>query len=208
MKQYSDIEIERRVLPEELELDHSTSENYDAYPIRIKIRHLDDDEATPVQNNTSVPDGLFRSSLAKDDTDDLIHKSREKGGSTETIRAKYMIGCDGAHSWTRRQLGFTMDGEQTDFIWGVLDIIPITDFPDIRMRCAIHSANSGSVMVIPRENRLVRLYIQLNEVNADGKQVDRSEVTPEIILKAAQKIMSPYKLMYTFYSSRHMDSQG
>lgn len=32
---------------------------------------------------------------------------------------------------------------------------------DIRMRCAIHSEKCGSVMVIPRENKLVRLYIQL-----------------------------------------------
>lgn len=87
-----------------------------------------------------------------------------------------------------------MEGEQTDFIWGVLDIIPIRDFPDIRMRCAIHSAESGSVMVIPRENKLVRLYIQLTEVNSGGQQVDRSQITPEIILKAAQKILSPYKL--------------
>ncbi len=87
-----------------------------------------------------------------------------------------------------------MEGEQTDFIWGVLDIIPITDLTDIRMRCAIHSAESGSVMVIPRENKLVRLYIQLTEVNSGGQQVDRSQITPEIILKAAQKILSPYKL--------------
>ncbi|KAL8985987.1 MAG: hypothetical protein Q9177_004285 [Variospora cf. flavescens] len=46
----------------------------------------------------------------------------------ETIKAKYVIGCDGAHSWTRAQLGFFMDGEQTDYIWGVLDIVPLTDF--------------------------------------------------------------------------------
>ena len=46
----------------------------------------------------------------------------------ETIKAKYLIGCDGAHSWTRRQLGFKMEGEQTDFVWGVIDMIPITDF--------------------------------------------------------------------------------
>ncbi len=109
-----------------------------------------------------------------------------------------MIGCDGAHSWTRRQLGFHMQGEQTDFIWGALDIVPITNFPDIRMRCAIHSADSGSIMVIPREKRLVRLYIQLNEVNAAGQQVERSKITPETILKAAQKIMSPYELAYDY----------
>ena len=66
------------------------------------------------------------------------------------------------------------------------------------MRCAIHSADSGSVMVIPRENKLVRLYIQLNEVNAAGKQVDRSKISPGVILKSAQKIMSPYKLTYKY----------
>jgi len=197
-KESSNIEIERGVLPEELELDHSESENDHAYPIKVKIRHLDNDEATPAQNGTNISDGLFRSSLAKDDTDDLICKSRGREGSTEIIRTKYMIGCDGAHSWTRKQLGFQMEGEHTDFIWGVLDIIPITDFPDIRMRCAIHSANSGSVMVIPRENKLVRLYIQLNEVNAAGKQIDRSRISPEVILKSAQKIMSPYKLTYEY----------
>lgn len=198
LKEHSHIEIERGVLPEQLEIDHSKAEDDHAYPIKVKIRHLDDDEATPAQNGTNVPDGLFRSSLAKDDTDDLIRKSRGKEGTTEIIHAKYMIGCDGAHSWTRRQLGFQMQGEQTDFIWGVLDIVPITNFPDIRMRCAIHSAESGSIMIIPRENKLVRLYIQLTEVNNAGQQVDRSKITPEIILKAAQKIMSPYELAYDY----------
>jgi len=42
---------------------------------------------------------------------------------------------------------------------------------DIRMRCAIHSANSGSVMVIPRENKLVRLYIQLTTTEKGGGHV-------------------------------------
>ena len=198
LKQHSEIEIERGVLPEQLEIDHSKAEDDRACPIKVKIRHLDNNEANPVQGSMNIPDGLFRSSLAKDDTDDLIRKNPGKEGTTEVISAKYMLGCDGAHSWTRRQLGFSMQGEQTDFIWGVLDIVPITNFPDIRMRCAIHSANCGSVMIIPRENKLVRLYIQLNEVNSAGQYVDRSKVTPEIILKTAQKIMSPYELMYSY----------
>ena len=198
LKEYSNIEVERGVLPEQLEIDHSKADDEHAHPVKVQIRHLDDGEATPVQNGTNASDGLFRSNLAKDDTDDLIRKNRGKQGTTEVIRAKYMIGCDGAHSWTRRQLGFSMQGEQTDFIWGVLDIVPITNFPDIRMRCAIHSAETGSVMVIPRENKLVRLYIQLDELNSAGQQLDRSKITPEIILKAAQKIMSPYKLAYDY----------
>lgn len=246
LKKHSNIEVERGVIPEQLNIDRSGPEDHSAYPITVKIRHLDNDEATPVQNGTNVSDGLFRSSLAKDDTDDLIRKSQGRSvtitpsirslscslclrstrapsahmpsltallfvcksnadvaiyhreGTTETVRAKYMVGCDGAHSWTRKQLGFIMEGEQTDFVWGVLDIIPITNFPDIRMRCAIHSADSGSVMVIPRENKLVRLYIQLNEINKAGEQVDRSTITPDIILRAAQKIMRPYSLTYDY----------
>lgn len=53
-------------------------------------------------------------------------------------------------------------------------------------------------MVIPRENKLVRLYIQLTAVSAGGGRVDRSKITPEIIFKAAQKILSPYKLDYHY----------
>ncbi|EGW33845.1 uncharacterized protein SPAPADRAFT_59206 [Spathaspora passalidarum NRRL Y-27907] len=111
-----------------------------------------------------------------------------------------------------------MEGEQTDFVWGVLDMVPITNFPDIRSRCAIHSKESGSVMVIPRENDLVRFYIQLKEVerdpntktesrefsgNVDDKKaktkgrIDRSKITPELILKQAQEILQPYTLEMT-----------
>ena len=46
----------------------------------------------------------------------------------ERIKAKYLVGTDGAHSWTRAQLGFKMEGEQSDYLWGVIDLIPITDF--------------------------------------------------------------------------------
>lgn len=53
-------------------------------------------------------------------------------------------------------------------------------------------------MVIPRERGLVRLYIQLTEVGKDGGQVDRSKITPDIILKGAQKTLSPYKLTYDY----------
>ena len=199
INKHSDIEIERGVIPESLDYNATEAEDNDAFPITIKLRHLSEEEATPAQNLTSIPDGLFRSSLAADDTDDLIRKGQSDAGKIENVKARYMIGCDGAHSWTRRQLGLELEGEATDFIWGVLDIIPITNFPDIRNRCAIHSADSGSVMVIPRENKLVRLYIQLNEVAPDETgRADRSKITPNSILKAAQKIMQPYSLTYQY----------
>ncbi|KAI0160141.1 FAD binding domain-containing protein [Xylariaceae sp. FL1272] len=195
------IHVERRVIPTSLTTDESTINDDDAYPISVTLRHLTEEEATPAQRLSNLSDGLHRSNLADDHN---ISQIEETSGGTdvreETVKAKYVVGCDGAHSWTRKSLGkdFEMKGEMTDYIWGVLDIVPITDFPDIRNRCMIHSASSGSLMIIPRENKLVRLYIQLTEVSAEGGRVDRSKITPAIIFKAAQKTISPYKLEYYY----------
>ena len=210
IKEHSDIVVERGVLPTSFEFDQAKAADFRDYPIAVTLRTLSDEEATPQQRlqhqrtedgQQSTSDGLFRSNLAADDTDDLIRaaKNGDHSNPVETVRAKFMVGCDGAHSWVRRQLGFKLEGSSTDYIWGVLDIIPITDFPDVRQRCAIHSANAGSVMIIPRENKLVRLYIQLQSTDVkDGTKVDRSHITPEVILKSAQRILHPYKLSYSY----------
>ncbi|KAI1259702.1 FAD binding domain-containing protein [Xylariaceae sp. FL1019] len=195
------IHVERKVIPTSLTIDGATINDDDAFPISVTLRHLTENEATPTQRLSNLSDGLHRSNLPDDNISSLIAESTARTDQPdETVKAKYVVGCDGAHSWTRKTLGkdFEMKGETTDYIWGVLDIVPITDFPDIRKRCMIHSASSGSLMIIPRENKLVRLYIQLTEVSAEGGRVDRSKITPELIFKAAQKTISPYKLEY-FY---------
>jgi phenol 2-monooxygenase len=87
-----------------------------------------------------------------------------------------------------------MVGDQTNFVWGVLDLIPKTNFPDIRSRCAVHSASSGSVMIIPQERGLCRLYIQLPIEVKPGEYLDKSKVTPENILNTARAILHPYTL--------------
>ena len=204
--EHSDIVVERGVLPESLEFDESKAEDEAAYPIRVQLRHLTEAEATPKQvvtsaNGAGIQDGLYRSNLALDDTQDLLNaaKLNEKAGSTETVEAKYMVGCDGAHSWVRNQLGFSLDGESTDYIWGVVDIVPITDFPDIRFITTIHSASSGSMLIIPRERDIVRLYIQLTTTNElGGAKIDRSDINPDVILAAARKIFAPYKIAYRY----------
>ncbi len=131
VKEHSDIEVERGILPEKFDFDASKSGDENAYAITVTLRHLTDEEATPhqdlsstatngAQNGSAPQNGLFRSNLAADDTDDLTLKARDKAGSTEVVKAEYMIGRDGAHSWTRRQIGFKMEGEQTDFIRRVI----------------------------------------------------------------------------------------
>ena len=82
-----------------------------------------------------------------------------------------------------------------DYIWGVVDMIPETDFPDIRCKAAVHSEN-GSCMVIPREGDIVRLYIQLTSsdvLGPDGR-VDKTKMGPEKLMQVAQKSFQPFKI--------------
>ena len=39
-------------------------------------------------------------------------------GTVESVRAKYVIACDGAHSWTRKRFAIPFEGDQTDSLWG------------------------------------------------------------------------------------------
>ncbi|ABN65582.2 phenol 2-monooxygenase [Scheffersomyces stipitis CBS 6054] len=219
------VEVERPFLPLNIKIDESKVDDPDEYPVEILVRNLSKDKLSkPEQYDNAVANGLYRQFEGDQEKfydnmqSDIENDPTLDVSEYEIIHCKYLLGSDGAHSWVRKQLGIDMDGETTDFVWGVLDMVPITDFPDIRSRCAIHSKDSGSVMVIPRENDLVRLYIQLKEVprdprtkteaskytgNVDDKnaaskgRIDRSKITPELILKNAQEIMSPFKLEMT-----------
>lgn len=87
----------------------------------------------------------------------------------------------------RKALGISMEGEQTDYIWGVVDLVPETDFPDMRAKTAIHSEN-GSCMIIPREGDEVRLYIQLSDkdaIDSSTGRVDKSRIGPHKLLEAS-----------------------
>ena len=113
---------------------------------------------------------------------------------TETIRARYAVGCDGARSTVRRMLGKELAGEAARQLWGVMDVLAVTDFPDIRLKCAIQSASEGSVLIIPREGgHMVRLYIELDELHGDERTADRA-VSPEMLVDKARAIMAPYEL--------------
>lgn len=47
---------------------------------------------------------------------------RRPGGSSEAVRADWLLGCDGAHSTTRHGLGFDFEGTTMDSDWCLADI--------------------------------------------------------------------------------------
>lgn len=84
------VEVERGVLPEMLEFDRANADDVE-YPITVTLRYLSEEDAKPKQTGLGVTDGLYRSSLAKDDTEDMLRKSKHSGGETETLKAKYLV---------------------------------------------------------------------------------------------------------------------
>ncbi len=113
---------------------------------------------------------------------------------TEAINTKYIVGCDGARSIVRQSIGQQLKGESARQLWGVMDILAVTDFPDIRKKAAIQSAEHGSLLIIPREGGyLVRLYIELCELHGDQRASDMG-VTPASLADKARDILSPYTL--------------
>jgi len=113
---------------------------------------------------------------------------------TETIRARYVAGCDGARSIVRKSLGQELKGASARQLWGVMDVLAITDFPDIRLKTAIQSADQGSILIIPREGGyMVRMYIELDELHGDERAADRN-VSAEMLIYKARAIFAPYSL--------------
>lgn len=114
-------------------------------------------------------------------------------GEERTIRAKYVVGSDGARSGVREAIGRTHVGAFAAHAWGVMDVLVNTDFPDWRTKCAIN-AQAGNILHIPREGGyLSRIYVDLGEVAADDNHQVRQ--TPiERVIEKANEILHPYSL--------------
>lgn len=140
--------------------------------------------------------------------------------TTKKVRAKYLVGADGAHSRVRKAMNLELKGESQDHVWGVCDFVADTNFPDIRKRSAVHS-EAGSLMVIPREQiatgeYLTRLYVQIKDkvspsaqsvMAEDDEKTDQNEqlkkrkakerrekVTFDYIFEQANRVFAPYKI--------------
>ena len=114
-------------------------------------------------------------------------------GAVETVKARYVVGCDGARSGVRKSIGRELVGDSANHAWGVMDMLAVTDFPDIRYKVAVQSEN-GNLLVIPREGGyLVRVYVEMDKLG-DEERVANRGITLDKLIAAAQRIFHPYTL--------------
>ena len=138
--------------------------------------------------------------LTIDDTTDdhpvtvVLENTGINAGETKTVRANYVVGCDGARSNVRKAIGGTLHGDAAHQAWGVMDILANTDFPDIRQKCLVTSSAEGNILILPREGGyLFRMYVELDKLNAD-ERVSSKNFTADHMIAAANRIMAPYSI--------------
>ncbi len=144
------------------------------YPVTATFERLnqhDSDQKNEQKNETNAPQAV----------------------ATETIRARYVVGCDGARSKVRECIGLTLKGDSANHAWGVMDVLVVTDFPDIRFKALVQSESEGSLLIIPREGGyLVRVYVELDRLK-ENERVRGRNISIEQLIAAAQRIFYPYQ---------------
>lgn len=141
--------------------------------------------------------------VSVDPNDYAVTVTAEQDGKEIKYRAKYVLGCDGAHSTVRRSLGYKMVGDTSDAVWGVMDIFPRTNFPDIRKKTTVRST-AGNLLIIPREGgSMVRFYIELPHGTL------AKAVKLEDLQGSAKAILSQYEIEFvkTFWWSAYAIGQ-
>ncbi|WP_345751491.1 FAD-dependent monooxygenase [Microbacterium rhizophilus] len=122
------------------------------------------------------------------------HDAHGATGRTRSIRARYVVGADGARSGVRRAIGRSLSGDAANHAWGVMDVLADTDFPDLRYKTMIQSDGRGSILIIPREGgRLARLYVDLGTVTDENRERLRAMSAAQIV-EVANGVMHPYSL--------------
>lgn len=115
-------------------------------------------------------------------------------GEAKKVRANYVVGCDGARSRVRHAIGAELQGDFANHAWGVVDMLAETNFPDIRLKAAIQSADEGNILLIPREGGyMVRLYVDLGEIDPDNRDAFRL-ITQDQVIDTARRVLRPYTL--------------
>ncbi len=116
-----------------------------------------------------------------------------RGEERFTVDARYVVGCDGARSAVRQAMGLELKGDVANHAWGVIDVLAVTDFPDIRLKSTIQST-SGSIVLIPREGGyMARFYIDLGEVTDETRARVRA-MSAEDVIAVAARVLAPHTI--------------
>lgn len=128
-----------------------------------------------------------------------------------SFETTYLVGCDGAHSRVRKIItpdvsrsadnpDARMLNDSEMSVWGVLDGEVDTDFPDIWTKSVVFSDRCGSLLIMPRERDMTRLYIEMRPDSLSAADAAALATNPGLvqaaIMRRAAQILAPYRIRW------------
>ena len=104
---------------------------------------------------------------------------REEDGAEETIRAKFLVSCEGAHSLVRKQAGFTFTGATFPLRTLLADVTIDWDLPENEVHTWFH--RDGAFAALPFGGQKWRLVAECAQ--------DPRNAAPEVTLEQMQDLM-------------------
>ena len=85
-----------------------------------------------------------------------------------------------------------------DFVVSLLIVLGVieTDFPDLWSKVVISSETEGTILCIPRERNMTRLYIELHPSASADYSPSAEAKSQDFVMGRARAIMSPFKLCW------------
>ncbi|KAI0178894.1 FAD binding domain-containing protein [Hypoxylon sp. FL1284] len=100
-------------------------------------------------------------------------------GTHETVKCRYLIGCDGGRSSVRRLFNIPFEGSKTEDKWVRIDGQITTNLPKPRSYCSIESPTHGNVLWAALDHGATRIGYAFTD--------DRADAYPEFDEAAAVK---------------------
>lgn len=106
---------------------------------------------------------------AKQD-DDAVKATIERAGERNEVRAKFVVGCDGAHSTVRHQLNLAFEGAEYRASFLLADVETNTSLPADEMQLC--PSEFGPLAIFPMSATRRRIVATIENVEGDAPSLD------------------------------------
>ena len=107
----------------------------------------------------------------------------QKSGKEEKVKASWVIGCDGAHSQVRKQLGLAFEGKAFADIFSLADVHIHWDYPHNEVSVFLNAKGFLAAIPLPEPNcyRLIFQLLRCRDLLRNHKTLPYGQVSKELV---------------------------
>ena len=155
-----------------------------------------------------VERGVELTNVAQQDGGLVIASLRREDGREECILARYVLGCDGAHSTVREKSGMPFQGTSYDITFFLGDVKINKDF--IKSRITNFTSQNGFISILPFLGEYVRVFAvdftKQHPTASDELTLDELQDTVDLVIPGKFKLADPRWITRFHSPSRQVPS--